>query len=155
MKKLLLMRRNRPATNRAGELRIPQRPLLCETSSRWCRPFSMPPKPARFSSSHRCASSLPGSALVSRVRCSSWRQSVGRSSRAACATSGKQICSAEHRQEVNGQQRPKGIGLGSRANLLDGVARFGPCLGFDHRQRRLEVLGLQIAVQKQLENLQR
>src|SRR5438552_662994 len=51
MNKLLLMRRNRPATNMAGELRIRQRSSLCETSSRWCRPFSMPPKPARFNCS--------------------------------------------------------------------------------------------------------
>lgn len=73
MNKLLLMRRNTPATDMAGVLRIRQRSSLCETSSRWWRPFSMPPKPARLSFNHFCASSLPGEALVSSVTSSSLR----------------------------------------------------------------------------------
>src|SRR5258708_12782866 len=64
--------------------------------------------------------------------------------------------SAQHRQKVNGQQRPKWIGLNPRAevwnlperidyraNLFNGVPGLDPGLGFDHGQRWLEVLGLQ------------
>src|ERR1035441_8189929 len=70
-----------------------QRSSLWETSKRWCRPFSMPPKPARLNSSHFWASSFWGSALVMRQMFSSLRPSVWRSKRAACAASGKQTCS--------------------------------------------------------------
>ena len=65
---------------------------------------------------------------------------------------------AEHRQQINGQQRPKGIGPDPRAilgGLLEAiddridffgrVARARPDLGFDHGQRGLELLGLQTA----------
>src|ERR1039458_895882 len=67
MNKLLLMRLNSPQTNLAGEVRMRQRSSLCETSRRWCRPFSMPPKPARFKASHPGASSWSGGALVSKI----------------------------------------------------------------------------------------
>src|SRR5216684_1404006 len=53
----------------------------------------MPPKPARLNSSHFRASSFAGSALVMRQTFSSLRPSDWRSSRAACAASGKQTCS--------------------------------------------------------------
>src|SRR5208283_404799 len=55
----------------------------------------MPPKPARLNSSHFWASSSAGSALVMRQTFSSLRPSAWRSSRAACAASGKQTCSGQ------------------------------------------------------------
>src|SRR5216684_8464940 len=55
----------------------------------------MPPKPARLNSSHFWASSFAGSALVMRQTFSSLRPSAWRSSRAACAASGKQTCSGQ------------------------------------------------------------
>src|SRR6266704_4003862 len=55
----------------------------------------MPPKPARLNSSHFWASSFAGSALVMRQTFSSLRPPAWRSSRAACAASGKQTCSGQ------------------------------------------------------------
>ena len=55
----------------------------------------MPPKPARFKSSHFWASSLSGGALVMRQMFSSWRPWAWRSKRAACAARGKQTCSGQ------------------------------------------------------------
>src|ERR1035441_10218795 len=72
-----------------------QRSSLWETSKRWCRPFSMPPKPARLNSSHFWASSFSGWALVMRQMFSSLRPSAWRSKRAAWAASGKQTCSGQ------------------------------------------------------------
>src|ERR1039457_2794803 len=72
---------------------IRERSSLGETSNRGCRPFSMPPNPARLNSSHFWASSFSGWALVMRQMFSSLRPSVWRGKRAAWAASGKQTCS--------------------------------------------------------------
>src|SRR5450759_3971240 len=72
-----------------------QRSSFWETSNRWCRPFSMPPNPARLNSSHFWASSFSGWALVMRQMFSSLRPSAWRSKRAAWAASGKQTCSGQ------------------------------------------------------------
>src|SRR6266496_379449 len=53
----------------------------------------MPPKAARLNSSHFCASSFSGPALVTSAMFSSWRPSDWRSKRATWAAKGKPICS--------------------------------------------------------------
>src|ERR671925_971003 len=126
MNKLLLRRRNIPITRMDLGSRTRHWSSRWETSSRWCRPLSMP-QAARLSASHCAAFKRSGGRLVTSATVSGECLRRCRRRSAICSTQGKSTASAVAARERStrrsgwpllNSRRPASVGVVCRGKKI-------------------------------------